>query len=47
MLKRMSWNEYMELLNNNVNNDQMDEFINEIEVYDEVEDEDESEVIEG
>lgn len=47
MLRRMSWNEYMELLNNNVNNDKMDEFINEVEVYDEVDDEDESEVIEG
>lgn len=44
---RMSFDRYMELLNSSINDDQMDEWLNEVEVYDEVEDEDEVEVIEG
>lgn len=44
---RMSFNRYMELLNSSINDDQMDEWLNEVEVYDDVEDEDEVEVIEG
>ena len=45
---RISFDRYMELLNSSINDDRIDEWLNEVEVYDEPEDEiDETEIIEG